>query len=189
MRDSASITLRNAAPADAPAIARIHVQTWRSAYLGIIPATVLESLSIERRNQSWEKYLHENPHGALVVERAGVVVGWISFGPCRDEGDGEARQAEIYALYIDVAYQRAGLGRALMTAAERALTDLLLAATRLSLWVLARNEPTRRFYERLGYTPGPLEKQERIGGAMFTELRYEKPTCNAPDFEVFSPDS
>ena len=61
-----------------------------------------------------------------------------------------------------------------MTEAECALATLAPIATRLSLWVLARNEPTRRFYERLGYAPGTREKNELIGGEPFTEIRYEK---------------
>jgi len=158
--------------ADAAAVARIHVETWRSAYRGIIPAAHLDALSIERRTEGWEKNLRQNHSDLLVAEQAGVVRGWISFGPCRD--DGEIEQAEIYAIYIDPAVKRTGLGRALLLAAEEQLVTTVPEFARISLWVLARNDSARRFYERLGYGPGSLQKQELIGGESFVELRYEK---------------
>lgn len=165
-------TIRPATPADAPAIARIHVETWRHAYRGIIPAAHLDALSIERRTTGWEQNLRKTPGATLVAESAGAVVGWASFGPGRDEGANE--QAELYAIYLDPAHQRTGFGRALMAAAERALAAQLPAARRISLWVLERNAPARRFYENLGYIAGPLTKTELIGGEPFVELRYEK---------------
>lgn len=166
--------IRPATPADAPDIARIHVEAWRTAYRGIIPAAYLESLSIEKRSQGWAKNLGENRDAVLVAEIGGTAVGWISFGPCRDEADAESKQAEIYAIYLDPAHRRTGLGRALMAEAERTLTTKATNVTHLSLWVLARNEPARRFYGRLGFSAGQCEKIELIGGESFTELRYEK---------------
>lgn len=174
---SAAPVIRTATHADAPAIARIHVETWRSAYQGIIASEHLDALSIEQRTRGWEKNLGENRDAVLIAEQAGKVVGWVSFGPCRDEG--ETHQAEIYAVYIDAAVQRSGIGRALMAEAERRLAVTVGTATRFSLWVLARNIPARRFYERLGYAPSLREKQERIGGEAFTELRYEKTVPDA----------
>jgi ribosomal protein S18 acetylase RimI-like enzyme/8-oxo-dGTP pyrophosphatase MutT (NUDIX family) len=164
-------TIRSATTADAPAIARIHVETWRSAYHGIIPAEFLEGLSIENRTQGWDKNLRENRDIVLVAETAGTVVGWVSFGPCRDEG--EHQQSEIYAIYIDARSQRRGLGKHLMSVAEQQLGQT--NATRISLWVLEQNVAGLRFYESLGYTRSSSEKQEVIGGKAFTELRYEKP--------------
>lgn len=178
---SPTATIRSATPADAPHIARIHVETWRSAYHDIIPAAFLENLSVEKRTVGWEKNLRENRDSVLIAEINGQVVGWISFGPCRDEGTDEAHHAEIYAIYLDPARQRKGIGRALMREAERSLVSRLPGATRISLWVLACNECTRRFYERIGYSAGPREKTELIGGEPFTELRYEKPLPPAPD--------
>jgi ribosomal protein S18 acetylase RimI-like enzyme len=168
-----TLKIRAAAPADAPAIARIHVETWRSAYRNIIPAAYLSALEVEPRVRRWEEILQKVRHFALVVEEAGLIVGWISFGPCRDEGDGH--EAEIYAIYVDSVYQRGGRGSALLVAAEAQLTTSISpAATRLSVWALARNDAARRFYERHGYFSGPREKQELIGGKPYTEIRFEK---------------
>lgn len=172
--------LRSATVDDAPAIARIHVETWRFAYRKILPADFLAGLSIEKRTQGWRKNLSEKRDSVWVAELAGTVVGWVSFGPCRDDGEGEAEQGEIYALYLDAPFQRSGLGQALMSAAERQLVSFLPQARRISLWVLQQNEPARRFYARFGYATGSREKAVPIGGESFTEVRYEKFRPTAP---------
>lgn len=173
-----AFSIRPATPADAPAIARIHVETWRSAYRGILPDAHLAALSIERRTAGWEKNLRANPGTTLVAETNGAVVGWISFGPCRD--DGEAHEAEIYAVYVEAALQRAGVGGVLMTEAEARLAALFPTAARISLWVLERNSVARRFYERRGYAPGTRAKEEVIGGENFVEVRYERTRSRGP---------
>ena len=169
------ITLRSATPDDAPAIARIHVETWRHAYRGIIPDAHLAALSIEKRSAGWAQNIQKAPDATLIAERDGTVAGWISFGSCRDEG--ETAQAELYAIYIDPRHQRAGIGRTLTRAAERRLAERLPQAARITLWVLERNHAARAFYASLGYQPDGVSKIELIGGAPFVELRYAKSTA------------
>jgi ribosomal protein S18 acetylase RimI-like enzyme len=168
-----TLKVRTATHADAPAIARIHVETWRSAYRGLVSAAYLSALEVEPRVRRWEQTLQQDRDIVLVAEVAGTVVGWISFGPCRDEGDGH--EAEIYAVYVDSGHQRGGCGRALLLAAEAQLTALVSPTViRISVWALERNDAARHFYERLGYVRGQREKQELIGGDSHTEIRYEK---------------
>jgi hypothetical protein len=38
---------------DAPGIARVHVDSWRTTYKGVIPDTILANLSYEARTQQW----------------------------------------------------------------------------------------------------------------------------------------
>lgn len=169
---SSSPFIHAAAVEDAEAIARIHVETWRAAYAGILPAKVLADLSIERRTERWRDILTKQPRSALIAEIDGSIAGWTSFGTCRDAGD--ELEAEIYAIYVAPAGQRRGCGSALMAAAEALLAIRIPSAKRCSLWVLERNAPTRRFYERRGYQAGTRRKEEAIGGETFVELRYEK---------------
>jgi hypothetical protein len=44
-----------ACPDDAEAIARVHVDSWRTTYQGILPDEVLAGLSVERRRAFWAK--------------------------------------------------------------------------------------------------------------------------------------
>ncbi|HEX3916793.1 MAG TPA: GNAT family N-acetyltransferase, partial [Caulobacteraceae bacterium] len=63
-------------------------------------------------------------------------------------GDGKGADAEVFTLYVVRAAQRAGVGRALLKSAARVLRAE--GAKSLMLFVLTRNDPARRFYERLG---------------------------------------
>ena len=42
---------------DAPAIAEVHVASWRTTYKGIFSDTLLDSLSVDKREQSWRETL------------------------------------------------------------------------------------------------------------------------------------
>jgi ribosomal protein S18 acetylase RimI-like enzyme len=142
--------IRPARAADAPALAGVHIDAWRTAYRGILSAQGLASLSYERREQWWRDALAaatERRNVVFVAETpAGEVVGFASAGP-ESSGD-PAYRAELYAIYILEAHQGRGLGRGLM----RAAVDGLVQAghTTMLLWVLADNVTARRFYERLG---------------------------------------
>ena len=163
--------IRQGEIADAQAIARIHVDMWREAYAGIVPASHLDNLSVEKRRRKWEDTLARSPATTSVVtDETGRVVGWVSFGPNRDE-DGTGR-GEVYGIYLQSACWGRGLGRALMQAAETALASQGFST--FTLWVFELNRRARKFYERAGYRPDETVKQVSIGGAALNEIRYAK---------------
>ena len=90
--------LRSARIEDAETIAAIHVHTWQIAYEGIVPTQFLASLSIQERANMWRKVISERQGSLLLAVAPHGEVGFISFGPSRDQ-DGE-RKAEIYAFYV-----------------------------------------------------------------------------------------
>ena len=179
--------VREARPADVPGIARVHVDTWRTTYRGIVPDDYLDALSYEARERLWTRALERlaaageaggtgNPHaGGLFVAEApgGEVVGFAS---CGREATGDPQYPdELYAIYVLDAWQGQGLGRRL----ARAVADRLAAAGlhAMLVWVLADN-PMRRFYEALG---GRLlrEKKVEIGGVALVEVAYGWPDTAA----------
>ena len=151
-------------------MARIHVDTWRATYPGIVPADFLAGLSSMDAQSRWDEILlTELPDTSTVVAEAGErgIVGFAGAGPDR-QGDTTYR-GEIYSVYVLQAYQRRGVGRELLTAVVRHLWRQGFASMRL--WVLEDNLPARRFYESLG---GEQIGQQTatIGGADLTELSY-----------------
>ena len=56
--------VREAMPCDAAAIARVHVDAWRTTYRGIVPDEYLSSLSYEKSQQRWERLLTNSIHPA-----------------------------------------------------------------------------------------------------------------------------
>jgi ribosomal protein S18 acetylase RimI-like enzyme len=164
-----SLQIRPAAPDDAAAIARVHVDTWRTAYRGLMPAAFLAQLSYEKRAAFWRETLAGGgPNAAESVQVAvagGEVVGFVSVGPARASFR-EPVDGELFALYLLEAHQGRGAGRALFEAGRRALAAAGYA--RFALWVLTGNGALG-FYERLG---GRLvgEATAEFGGATLPKV-------------------
>ena len=140
--------LRAAVPADAPAIARVHVASWRTTYPGMIPDSYLDAMDVQDYTSRWARAIRSpfSPGAVIVVEEAGEVVGFASCGRHRD-GD-QPYEGELYAIYLLQEMQGRGYGRALVEAAAAALADQRM--TSMVVWVLRDNARARRFYERLG---------------------------------------
>jgi L-amino acid N-acyltransferase YncA len=113
-------TIRAAEPADARAIAQVHVASWRWAYADDLPQAVLDVLSVDERQRMWREAI-EDLHGAVeVADHEGRVVGFVSTGPTRDD-DAADGTGELFAIYLDKAAAGTGVGAALL---ERAELDL-----------------------------------------------------------------
>lgn len=143
------VILRAATPNDIPAIARIHVDTWRTTYRGIMPDELLATLSYKKREQSWHQIMggaSEDGNFTYVAEEGpGRVVGFANGGVERT-GDPVFR-GELYAIYVLQPCQHQGIGRALMGAIAARLRRMQLDS--MLVWVLADN-PACQFYEALG---------------------------------------
>ena len=165
-----NIRIRPAVPADAGPMSRVHVDTWRTTYAGIMPAEHLASLSYRDRKARWEQILTADrpAESNFVAETfAGDIVGFAGRGPER-EGNPTYR-GELYGIYLLGAYQRKGLGRRLVSAvARRLLAD---GFSSMLVWVLADNHPACRFYESLGGEQFG-RKTIAIGGADLAEVSY-----------------
>lgn len=153
---------------DAHAIARAHVRTWQTTYGYVLPPEFLNSLSVERRTETWQHYLQNaHPQNYLyVAEVEGQVVGFVSFGVKREAYPDY--DCELYAIYLLAEHQGQGIGRALVCAAA----DRLIAEgfSKMYVWVLERN-PAIRFYEAVGgvqFDQRPID----IAGTVITEYAY-----------------
>ena len=71
----APFTVRRAAEADAPAIAHIHVQSWRETYTGLISPDFLDRATNEtarqRREDIWRATLSKHLGDVFVAEQGG----------------------------------------------------------------------------------------------------------------------
>ena len=147
-------TIRPATADDAKTIAEIHVQAWRETYAGLLPKTLLDSLSIERRAGWWRGLLDgtNNPGRTVVFIAVGENDQAVGFGSCgrqRDpELDAAGFDAEVETIYLLDKVKRLGIGRQLMTSLVAAMMNEGYRGA--ALWVLQENDPARRFYEALG---------------------------------------
>lgn len=140
--------IRAATVADAPAIAALQTRAWWRAYPDIVDPALLAADPEDERVGRWARHLAAQESQTLVADVGGHIAGFASVGPSRlpDPPPGEG---ELFAIYVDPAAQGAGLGTALLAAAERVLRDL--GYTSGVLEVLAANEPARAFYSGHGW--------------------------------------
>ena len=170
-----AVRVRAARTADAAQIALVHVRSWQSAYRGLGPEGYLDSLDPVRRLVGWERVLAElDPvsDGVLVAEEGGRVQGFVAYCPSRDDDTDPRETGEITVLYLLPDAWGQGTGRRLMAAAVDGLTAA--GCAQAILWVLDSNTRARRFYDAAGWRPDGSSKDEDIGGASVTELRYRR---------------
>jgi ribosomal protein S18 acetylase RimI-like enzyme len=159
-----------AGPADAAALARLHVETWRETYAGLLPRTYLERMSSALHEHRWRQRLASTREATLAAEGPDGLVGYVSAERARGAKSGA--EAEITTLYVLKRAQGAGLGRELFTAAARVMAAR--GATSLVVWVLRDNLDARAFYERLGGRRDDVGN-EYVGGAVVASVLYRWP--------------
>jgi ribosomal protein S18 acetylase RimI-like enzyme len=160
------LKVRPAELADAEAIARVHVDSWRAGYRGLLADEVLAGLSVAERELMWRKRLtgedaqHDRRRVDVAVAR-GAIVGFVAAGPSQEQ-DAPARSGEIYAMYVHPDRWSMGVGQALMSSA----VDHLAAsgAAQALLWVLASNARARCFYELAGWGWDGRTRSKRLTG-------------------------
>lgn len=165
--------VRVATAVDAVGIARVHIDTWRTTYRGIVPDSYLDNLQYEARERYWAGALSDPENGSLVyVAEAedGQVVGFASGEPAQSSVPGY--EGELHAIYVLQEHQGRGLGKALLLAVARRLQEI--SKHSMLLWALADNESSRRFYEALGGQELKTQQFE-LGGVMLDEVAYGWP--------------
>lgn len=163
--------IREATPADAAAMAGIHVRGWRWAYRGLLPDAYLDGLSVKRWTGIREQRMRQaRPEAAAwVASEDGAPVGFASAGPSRDL-DAGPRTGEVYAIYVEPELTGRGFGRVLLEHAVACLRARGFGP--LTLWVLRANERARRFYEAAGWRTDGAAKVEDRDGLVLDEVRY-----------------
>lgn len=106
-------------------------------------------------------------HNVFVAIVDGQICGFVRGGPISQPV--QDFDAELYAINLVDAAKGKGIGRRLV----RHLAETLRAMglTKVVVWVLADN-PSRRFYERLGAQELMEQKIMHIGGANLLEIAY-----------------
>lgn len=159
---------RRAAGADAAAIARLHIGSWRAAYRGLLPAAFLRSLDLGARTAAWKDRLLAPGVIVLLDEDDGYLRGFCASAPAALAGP---PAWEIASLHVEPSLRGRGIGGALFEAA----TGLARAhgAHDLVLWVVDGNTPARRFYAQRGMEPDGARQSREVGpGAVLQEVRY-----------------
>lgn len=169
------VHVREAVASDAEDIGRVRHASWQVAYSGLMPADYLAGLSVDGFVLSARRMLADRGArrmAVLVAEVGGVVSGFASVGPSRDADEDPGRVGELYAIYLDPAIWRLGIGARLQ---EIALEQLREAGYQeATLWVLATNTSSRAFYEHTGWQHDGGVSGFEAGTAVLDETRYRR---------------
>lgn len=159
--------IREATIHDAQGIAKVHVDSWRTTYKGIIPDDFLNNLSYEQRTELWIHNIGRKNNFILVAESTeGEIIDFADFW--KRETNTIPNSSDLTSIYLLEEYQGKGMGRKLL---ERLFLKIKqLGYQSIFVEVLAENK-TRYFYEYYG---AKLYKtvQVKIGGKILDEIVY-----------------
>ncbi|MGN6610063.1 MAG: GNAT family N-acetyltransferase [Jatrophihabitans sp.] len=176
----ADVSVRPATGADVAEIARIQVETWRSAYRTVLPAPVLDGLSIDGAAQAWAAAVASPPsprHHVLVALEQQWVVGFVALAPDEVEAEGSAVDEEIALgltaavgpLLVEPRWGRRGHGSRLLAAAvDTARADGLQRAI---AWVPEADRTTQDFLASAGWEPDGVVRGLDTGVGELREVR------------------
>lgn len=136
-------TVYEGKPGDAGAIAELGVLVWQQAYRGILPADVLTSLDPKARLQRITESFQTGSVWHVARDSRHTIVGFTQGRPAAKHADWE-----MNALYVHPEWQRAGVGRALQLSLVESIERR--GGRSLSVYVLAKNYPAKRFYTKHG---------------------------------------
>lgn len=163
----ADIHLRAATLADAPAIARLHVASWRQAYRDLAPPNVFEAMDEPLRLRRWSAMLaRPQVEQAVLVAQVGGRLAGLGMAASPSQAAFGAR-GEVRSLYLDPEFKRMGLGRRLMGGLAEQIGAWGYGGA--ALGVVVGNDPALAFYDALGgraagrYTdPGPMWRSQNV---------------------------
>jgi ribosomal protein S18 acetylase RimI-like enzyme len=155
-------SIEPATAADAPALAAVFLNCWRTAYRGIVDDAIIDRLDASGVEARWRRLVAG--HRVLVARVDGAAVGMIRFGA--DEDD--PTRGHVFSLYVDPSAAGRGTGRSLLA---RATGELAAADYRTAtLWVFAANERALRFYRAAGWKPTGATRVEPEWRALELQL-------------------
>jgi ribosomal protein S18 acetylase RimI-like enzyme len=152
---------------DATALGRVHVEVWRQAYDGLMPADYLVGLEAVAFADAWRNRLADPPSQELrLVARDDLGIAAFSIaGPPRIDDPPAAW--ELYAINLLPRVQGTGLADELL---DRSLGDRAAY-----LWVIEGNERAQAFYRKHGFADDGGRAIDEPSGA--PEIRMVRPVA------------
>ena len=159
---------RNIEEKDIPDVVNIQIDGWKSAYKGIIDDSVLNSMNRNERIEKRKNDYKEN--GFIIAELNNKAVGFCRYTDSniftRDISDIDC---ELLALYVKPSLKYNGIGTKLF---QFVINDFKSKnKTNMILWCLKDNEPSKKFYIKMG---GEIIKERtiEIGGKEYLEVGF-----------------
>lgn len=160
--------IRWVAEEDADALGNIHSASWRAAYKGIIPDSVLDGFTPEKRAERFRNAMRNKNEETSIILVNSMPAGFITLGKCRDEDAGTG-WGEIWGIYMHPDYWHSGIGSLLFNWGLEELGERGFDTA--ALWVLEGNSRARKFYEKHGFEKEGTSKIIQLDKEL-REIRY-----------------
>jgi len=165
------IIIRNVRKEDLPSVVDIQIKGWQVAYKGIVDDTYLTNLSNERETRIAKMEKNYMTNGFIVAELDNEVVGFCrfifdnSFSPEIDGVD-----CELCAIYVRPDMKYSGIGTKMFSYVVNEFKKK--NKSKMVLWCLKDNEPSKKFYEKMG---GKIikDKDVEIGDKHYKECCFQ----------------
>ena len=148
------MNIREVTLADAEELARVHVESWQTAYRELLPEPSASGPSLERRIEGWR--MEQPGCKRLIVEDADGINGFIVVGPSRDTDTDPKVIAELYAVYVAPSSWGKGMATALWKVAKEWLKSERYAEVVLTAY--EDNTRARHYYEAMGFRLDPTKR-------------------------------
>ena len=164
-----NIIIRDVRKEDIAEVVDVQINGWKAAYRGIIDDEYLDTMSKEEKIKKREKDYKTT--GFIVAELNEKIVGF-----CRYIDDNKATRevanidCELLALYVKADLKHNGIGTKLFEYVKNEF--IKKGKTKMVLWCLKDNTPSRRFYEKMGGTV-VCERQIAIGKRKYQEVCFK----------------
>ena len=163
------IDLREATDDDVELIARLHTESWRTAYNTILSPEFLAGGIEADRLRTWsERFAAPNPAMratlGLLDERP---MGFV----CTFADEDPRWGSLVDNLHVVPAAKGRGLGARLLRSAA-AWVDQVRSGQGLYLWVYEANAPAAAFYDRMGGEAVERALHDNPGGGEAPAIRY-----------------
>lgn len=163
-----NIVIRQVKLKDIPSVVDIQIAGWKTAYKGIISDDFLKSMNKEEKIEKRKKDYNKN--GFIVAELKNEIVGfcrYIDNNTCSKELD--YIDCEILALYVKPNLKYSGIGTKMFEYVKNEFKSKNKHS--MILWCLKENEPSKKFYKKMG---GKIieEKEIELKGKKYGEVGF-----------------
>ncbi len=162
-----TLRIRAGVPADCEAIARLHAESWRESYRGMMPDAYLDGPVFEDRLAHWRDILDQARADAtlLIAEMQGAFTGFFYSCP-----DADADWEKLDNLHVVGARRSGGIGARLFRDGAARLVSA--GRKQVVLYVFQGNSRACCFYKRHGGVPGAIVHQHIAGLGPFALIPY-----------------
>jgi len=158
--------IRKASIYDSIGVTKVYVETWKTAYRGIIDQDYLENINYDKQKRNFMNMLNKESLIYVAESKIGEIIGYAVPEVTKD--DSGVNRGEVPMIYVLDRYQGEGIGHSLLE--KSALTLMKSEINRMIVWVLKDN-PACGFCEALGGTPKET-RLDQIGGVDYVSIGY-----------------